>query len=145
MKKTVKKIIAMLLIVVVLSVAMASPLTAFASERAVQWEYICLVTFDIFFQGTEGSACASVDIYDHCLYAQGRITVYESDGDGGWTRIATIIDDTLQYCLVMVAFFDATPGVEYYATFELTAHGQYTYETETFTDQEFCPYPSGRQ
>lgn len=143
MKKKLKNIIAILLTVILLSMSVASPFTAFASERALQWQYICYVSFNLFFQGTEGSACASVDVYDNCIYTQGRITVYESDGDGGWTRIATMVDDTLDLCFGMVCFFEATPYVEYYATFELTAHGQYSTESETFTDQETCPTTSG--
>lgn len=143
MKKSFKKIVALLLTVVLLSVTAASPFTAFASGVTPRWQYICLVTFNIYFQGTEGSVCASVDVYDNSIYTQGRITVYESDGDGGWTRIATMVDDTLELCFGMVCFFEATPYVEYYAVFELTVHGQYSTETETFTDQETCPTTSG--
>lgn len=142
-KKLLKNIIAILLTVILLSMSVASPFTAFASEKALQWEYIFFVSFNIFFQGTEGSVCATVDFYDHCLYGEGRITVYEDDGEGGWTRIATMIDSTLDPYFGMVCFFEATPYVEYYATFELTAHGQYTSETQLFEDYDTCPTTSG--
>lgn len=142
-RKSLKKIVAMLLTLLLLSMAIVSPSATFAAERALQWEYISVVSFNIFFQITEGSVCATVDLYDDCLYAQGRITVYEEDGEGGWTRIATMIDDTLDPYFGMVCFFEATAYVEYYATFELTAHGQYSYETEFFEDYSTCPPASG--
>ena len=143
MKRKLKKIVAMLLTLLLLSMAIVSPSATFAAEQSLQWEYICFVSFNIFFQITEGSVCATVDFYDECLYAQGRITVYEEDGEGGWTRIATMVDDTLDVCLAMVCFFESTAYVEYYATFELTAHGQYSYETEFFEDYSTCPPASG--
>ncbi len=142
-RKSLKKIVAMLLTLLLLSMAIVSPSATFAAERALQWEYISVVSFNIFFQITEGSVCATVDLYDDCLYAQGRITVYEEDGEGGWTRIAMMIDDTLDDCFGMVCFFEATAYVDYYATFELTAHGQYTTETEFFEDYDTCPPASG--
>lgn len=143
MKRKLKKIVAMLLTLLLLSMAIVSPSATFAAEQSLQWEYICFVSFNIFFQITEGSVCATVDFYDECLYAQGRITVYEEDGEGGWTRIATMVEDTLDVCLAMVCFFEATAYVDYYATFELTAHGQYTTETEFFEDYDTCPPASG--
>ena len=141
----VKKLIAVLLTVLLLSTAAASPFTAFAAEDSLQWQYISVVSFNIFFQYTQGSVIATVDLYENCIYTQGRITVYESDGDGGWTRIATVIDDTLDICFAMICEFEARYYVEYKAVFELTANGQYTTESETFTDYHPCTPPSGRQ
>ncbi|MBR3838913.1 MAG: hypothetical protein IKJ75_04240 [Clostridia bacterium] len=141
----VKKLIAVLLTVLLLSTAAASPFTAFAAEDSLQWQYISVVSFNLFFQYTQGSAIATVDLYDECIFTEGRMTVYESDGEGGWTRIATMIDDTLDVYFVMICDFEARYNVEYKAVFELTAHGQYTTESETFTDYHTCPSPSGRQ
>ena len=142
-KNRVRKIIAMLLTILILSVSVASPFTAFAAEASLQWQYICTVSYNIFFQYTQGSVIATVDLYDECIYTEGRITVYESDGNGGWTRIAMAIDHTLDVGFAMICEFEAQYNVEYKAVFELTAHGQYTSESETFTDYRTCISPSG--
>ena len=142
-KNPVRKIVAMILTILILSVSAASPFTAFAVEDSLQWQYICIVSYNIFFQYTQGSVIASVDLYDECIYTEGRITVYESDGNGGWTRIAMMLDHTLDVTFVMICEFEAQYNVEYKAVFELTARGQYTSESETFTDYRTCISPSG--
>lgn len=142
-KNPVRKIIAMLLTILILSVSAASPFTAFAAEDSLQWQYISFVSYNIFFQYTQGSVIATVDLYDECIYTEGRITVYEPDGNGGWTRIAMIIDHTLEDTFAIVCEFEAEYNVEYKAVFELTARGQYTSESETFTDYRTCISPSG--
>lgn len=125
--------------------ALASPLTAFADERAARWAYIAGLSFNIGFPRTnEGEVYAVADYYDTCIYSEGRLTLYEMDDTGSWVRIGMWIDSTFDDSMFLVGDFEAKPGYEYKATFWIKTYGgQNAYEEDTFEDYATCPNAAG--
>lgn len=139
-----KKIITVLLILMITISALASPFNAFAAERALQWSYINMITFNIAFDGIDGCVYALSDLYSDCIYAEGRLTLYEYDEEyDEWVRIGMWLNSTVTSSLDVYGEFEAVPGEYYMATFWIKAYGsQYSYDEENLEDYSQCPYPS---
>ncbi|MBE7066895.1 MAG: hypothetical protein E7385_05020 [Ruminococcaceae bacterium] len=139
-----KKIITVLLILMITISALASPFNAFAAEQSLQWSYIHMITFNIGFDGLDGGVYASCEFYPDCIYAEGRLTLYEYDEEyDEWVRIGMWLDSSVINSLDIYGEFEATYGAYYMATFWIKAYGsQYSYDEENLEDYSQCPYPS---
>lgn len=139
-----KKFITVLLILMITISALASPFNAFAAERVLQWSYINMITFNIVFDGTNGGVYAGCEFYSDCIYAEGRLTLYEYDEEyDEWVRIGMWLDSSVVNYLDITGDFEAVPGNYYMATFWIKAYGsQYSYDEENLEDYSQCPYPS---
>ena len=103
-----------------------------------------MISFNITFDGTEGTVYALCDLYSDCLVAEGRLTLYKYV-DGDWMRVGMWIDRCLGDSLDLYGEFTAIPGTQYWATFWIKAYGsEYSYDEQTLDKYRTCPYPTNQ-
>lgn len=129
-----------LVISVLLLISMPMSITAAIPEATIQplWENMSSANVTLGFAGATGTATASViRIPNVTTEIEGTLTVYEVDGND-WIYVDSVSKSSTR-TLGIELEFDATPGVEYVAVLEVTAHSEYSSESHTTTDYGTCP------
>ena len=119
-----KKTISIALILLALSLLFAVPsYAALPEDNAVMplWDNISMISSDIGFSGTLGTASAAVVRKVGVELLEGTMTLYQNV-DGEWSFVDSAYNSATRGSLGVSLPFTAEPGVEYKAVFNVTAY-----------------------